>query len=141
MSNRLNGKLPKHMILRRRKRLRRRNHDTLPRVNPERIEVLHVTDRDAVIKLIPHHLIFNLFPPLQIFFHQNLRTIRKRRFQHLLKFLSIIGKATPLTPKRKGRTNHQWKSDFLGRSTRLGERIARRTLRASQARLGHLLFK
>ena len=51
-----------HLIFMVRQRLRRSHNDGIARVYTNRIEVLHVADRDAVIIAITHDLILDLFP-------------------------------------------------------------------------------
>ena len=52
--------------------LRGSDHDALTGMYPERIEVLHVTYGYAVVKAVTYHLIFNLLPSFQGFFHKYL---------------------------------------------------------------------
>ena len=41
-------------------------------MDAKRVEVLHIADRDAVVILITHHLVLDLFPPLETLLHQYL---------------------------------------------------------------------
>ena len=43
----------------------------------KRIEILHVTNSDAIVVFVPYDLIFNFFPTFQRFLHKNLRRIGK----------------------------------------------------------------
>ena len=54
-------------------RLRGGDDDALARVDAQRVEVLHVAHRDAVVVTVAHHLVFYLLPPLQALLHQHLR--------------------------------------------------------------------
>ena len=61
------------MIVIVRQRLRRRHHDTLARVNAQRVEILHVAHRYAVVICVADNLVLNLFPALERLLHQHLR--------------------------------------------------------------------
>jgi len=41
-------------------------------MDAQRVEVLHVADRDAVVEAVAHNLILDLFPALEGFLHQHL---------------------------------------------------------------------
>jgi len=53
--------------------LRRSDHDTLAGMDAERVEVLHVADRDAVVETVAHHLVLYLLPALERLLDQYLR--------------------------------------------------------------------
>ena len=52
--------------------LRGSNDNTLTGMDTERVEVLHIADRDTVVILITHHFVLDLFPPLETLLHQYL---------------------------------------------------------------------
>jgi hypothetical protein len=52
--------------------LRRRHHDGVARVHPHGVEILHVADRDAGPRGVPHHLVLDLAPSGERPLHQNL---------------------------------------------------------------------
>ena len=58
-------------------------------MDSQRIEIFHVTYRDAVVVLVTHHLIFYLFPSLDGFLHKDLTGIRKGIVCQLVEFLFI----------------------------------------------------
>ena len=62
-------------------------------MDAQRIEVLHITDRDAVVETIPHHFIFHFFPPLQALFHQHLGREREGFFNQHVQFFLIVAEA------------------------------------------------
>ena len=57
----------------RRQRLRRRDDDRLAGVDPQRIEVLHVADGDAVVARVAHDFVLDLLPAAQALLDQHLR--------------------------------------------------------------------
>jgi hypothetical protein len=60
------------MILRVGQGLRRCDHDVVPRVDPHPQHVLHVADDDAVVGAVAHYLVFNLLPPSEVLFNEDL---------------------------------------------------------------------
>ena len=76
----------------------RRSHDNaLSRMYSERVEVLHVADRDAVVILVPDHLVLDFLPALQGFLHENLRGERESLGTEFLELLVILAEAGPET--------------------------------------------
>ena len=55
------------------KGLGRGDHNALPGMDAERVEILHIADRDAVVVAVAHHFIFDFFPAAQGFLHEHLR--------------------------------------------------------------------
>ena len=66
------GRGPEHLVLPVRQALAGRDHDAIPRVDAQRVHVLHVAHRDAGVAGIPHDLVLNFPPALQVAFHQHL---------------------------------------------------------------------
>jgi len=62
-------------------------------MDTQRVEVLHVADRDTVVETVAHHLIFHFFPSLQTLFHQHLRREREGFFNQYIQFLLIVAEA------------------------------------------------
>src|SRR2546426_2027725 len=50
------------LVIRVAQSLGRRDDDRFARVDPHRIEILHVADRDAVVRGIAHHLVLEFLP-------------------------------------------------------------------------------
>ena len=46
--------------------------DTLPGVDTEGVEVLHITDRDAVIIAVTHDLVLDFLPSLEALLYEHL---------------------------------------------------------------------
>jgi hypothetical protein len=53
--------------------LSRSNYDRLTCMDSERVEVLHITDSDAVVITVTHYLILDLLPSLERLLDENLR--------------------------------------------------------------------
>ena len=66
-------KLAEQVVLMVGEGLRGSDHDTLAGMDSERVEVLHVADRDAVVVAVAHHLVFYLLPALEGLLYQHLR--------------------------------------------------------------------
>ena len=62
-------------------------------MNAEGVEVLHVTDGDAVVVLVAHHLVFYLFPAFQTFFHQYLWREREGFLSLCKEFFLVVAEA------------------------------------------------
>ncbi len=84
------GQLTEFVVFRVGQRLRRGYDDTFARMNPQRIEVLHITNRNTVIETIPDHLVFYFFPTFQTLFHKYLGRERKGFFHQNVQFLFIV---------------------------------------------------
>ena len=66
-------------------RLRWGDDDGLAGVDAHRVDVLHVTDGDAVVAPVAHHLVFNLLPAAQALLDQHLEhAIGKAAAQRLI---------------------------------------------------------
>ena len=64
MADNLDGKGTQLVILAIGKRLTGGYHNRLARMDAKGVEILHVTDGDAVVVFITHYLVFYLFPTL-----------------------------------------------------------------------------
>ncbi len=55
------------------------------------IDVFHVADRDAIVSLVPHNFVFNLFPVVQVLLNENLPydTLGEGRFRSFLHLLFV----------------------------------------------------
>ena len=67
------------MILLVGKRLRGTYHDGVARVNTNRIDVLHITDGNGGIVMIPHDLVFDFLEALDALLYEHLMHRRKRQ--------------------------------------------------------------
>ena len=69
-----NGSFTKHVIFFIRESLRRCHNNTVSSVDSKRIEVLHITNCDAIVVNIPHDFIFDFLPSQHTLLDKNLRT-------------------------------------------------------------------
>ena len=70
------------------------SHDNaLARMDAERVKVLHVTNRDAVIITVAHHLIFYLLPAAQALLYQHLRRERECLLGQFVQLLFVVAEA------------------------------------------------
>src|SRR5437016_14600971 len=70
--------MSEHVIFGVRQCLARSNNDAFSGMNTHGVDVFHVADRHAIIETVAHNLVFNFFPATQIFFDQDLWTMRQR---------------------------------------------------------------
>ena len=73
MPDNVDGGLPQEMVFVVGEGLRRGDDDAFAGMDPERVHVLHVADRDAVVEAVADHLVFDFLPPTQGFLHKDLR--------------------------------------------------------------------
>ncbi len=66
----------------------------------ERVEVLHIAHRYAVVKTVTHHFIFNLFPTLQRLLHEHLRRERQRLLDKGNKLLLVVAESAAESAER-----------------------------------------
>ena len=100
------------------KRLRRGDHDALAGMDAERVEILHVADRYAVVGTVPDNLVFDFLPAAQRLLDEHLRGERERLAGNFLELLLVIAESGPETAQRVGGADDYRISD-LARS-RLG---------------------
>ena len=63
--------------------LRWGDDDALPGVDPHRVEILHVADRDAVVHGVADDFVFDFLPALEIFLDEDLGGVSEGLFQGL----------------------------------------------------------
>ena len=97
-------------------RLRRSDNDGLSRMDAQRVEVLHVTDGDTVVKTVAHHLILHFFPSTQGFFHKHLRGEGESFLNQHIQFFFIVTEAGTQSTKRVCSTDNHRITQF-GSST------------------------
>ena len=89
----LYGKRTQLMVLTVRERLRRSDDDGLTRMDTKRVEVLHVTYRDAIVEAVTHHLVLDLLPALQRFLHKHLRGEREGFLGQFIQLFLVVAEA------------------------------------------------
>ena len=115
-----------HVVVLITKRLAWRHDNRVTRVHTERVKVLHVAHRNAVVAAVAHNLVLDLLPALHALFHKHLRAVCKRRVAETAQFLLVLGKATAQTAKRKGRTHNDREANSVRRRQRLIEVVRTR---------------
>ena len=114
MAHAFDGNVLQHFHLLFRQRTRRRNHNRLARVDAERIEILHRSDRETAVVGVADALKFNLFPTLQRLFDENLRRKRKSTLRQFDEGFLVAANAASKSAERVGRANHNRETDFTG---------------------------
>ena len=64
-------------------------------MDTEGVEVLHITDRDAVIIAVTHDLVLDFLPPLEALLYEHLRGEGKGLATQLIQLLLVVTEATP----------------------------------------------
>ena len=103
--------------------LARRHDDAVAGVDPHRVQVLHVADRDAVVRAVPHHLVLDFLPAHQRLFHQDLGDgagVEAAPYDDV-ELLWRLGDAAAGAPEGVGGADHQRQSELLGGAARLVE--------------------
>src|SRR5438477_13077137 len=95
--------------------LARSDDDALSSMDSQRIKVLHVTNCDAVVRLVPHDFIFHLFPAGEILLHQDLRRVGQGLFYSLPKSSFIFASTRAQSSQSKRDSDHHWIT-YLSRS-------------------------
>mmetsp|Transcript_18365 Transcript_18365/g.28644 ORF Transcript_18365/g.28644 Transcript_18365/m.28644 type:complete len:839 (-) Transcript_18365:393-2909(-) len=131
VAHHLHGRLAQHVVLVVRQRLAGRQHDGVPRVHAEGVEVLHVAHGDAVVAAVAHDLVLHLLPPLQALLHQDLRGQAEGLRGHLAQVRLVAADARAEAAEREGRADHDGEPDVVGHPHRLlhrGHRLGLRDL-------------
>ena len=84
------GNVPELVVFVVGERLGRRYHDAFARMDAQRVEIFHITDRDAVVVAVADDLIFNLLPALEGFFDQELGGEREGLFADFLELFLVV---------------------------------------------------
>jgi len=93
-----------------------RHHDAVSGVDTHGVQVFHVADGDAIVRAVPHHLVFDLFPTDQRAFQQYLGdgAGRETRTCEALEFLFGVGDTAAAAAQGIGGPDHQGKAHPLG---------------------------
>src|SRR5262245_2552797 len=117
MANNADGKLPQPMVIAVCERLTRRYDNAFARMDTKRVNVLHVADGDAIVRLVSHDLIFHFLPAIEVFFHQHLWRIGQASLDPFLQRLFVLAHARAQTSQRKRNSYHYRITDFGCRSS------------------------
>ena len=115
MTDNLDGKGTKLMILRIAQGLRRSDDDTLAGMDAQRVEVFHVANSDAVVVTVAHHLIFNFLPAFKALFNQHLRREREGFLGQSVELFFIVTEATAQSTQRISGTDDDRIAQFGSR--------------------------
>ncbi len=107
---------PQLVILGVREGLRGGDDDALPRVDPHRVEVLHVADRDAVVEGVAHNLILDLFPAGEALLDEHLRSRGESALEHGAERAGAVRRAAPLSAEGVGGAYHDRVADRFSRA-------------------------
>ena len=98
------------------------HHDALSGMNAHRIKVFHIADGDAIVVAVAHHLVFDLFPALEILLDQDLRGVGKAFGGQLTQFLLVAADPRAQPAQGVGDADHHRVADLLGDLHRLRHR-------------------
>ena len=87
-------------------------------MDPERVEILHVTDRDAVVVAVANHLIFNLFPAFERLLDENLRGEGEGLLADFLELLLSVAESGSQAAKGVGSPDDQRETEIFRRGFR-----------------------
>ncbi len=102
-------------------RLGGRHNDTIAGMDPHRIDIFHITYRNAVSTGIPHHLIFNLLPSSDTALDQALTHPAQAQpvGTDIPQFFFVMGDTAPASPQGIGRTDHHGITNLCGKFHRM----------------------
>ena len=113
MAHDLDGERTQLVILAIGQSLRRSDDDTLTRMDAQRVEVLHVADRDAVVVAVAHHLVLYLLPALEALLHQHQGREREGLLAEAGQLLLVVCEATTQSAQRIGSTDDDGVAELL----------------------------
>ena len=104
-----------HLVLLVAQCLGRCHHDAVPGVHAHRVDVLHVADRDAVARAVPHDLVLDFLPARDAALHQHLAHPGKPQavLQDFLQLQLVVGDAPAGTAQGVGGPQHHRIADGL----------------------------
>ena len=90
-------------------------------MDAERVHVLHVTDRDAVVEAVADHFVFNFFPAAEGFLHEHLRREGEGLLRHGVQLGLVLAEAGAQAAQRISRADDDRITDLAGRGAGLFE--------------------
>mmetsp|Transcript_6523 Transcript_6523/g.18479 ORF Transcript_6523/g.18479 Transcript_6523/m.18479 type:complete len:415 (-) Transcript_6523:148-1392(-) len=115
--------LPHTVVVPIRESLAGGHHDRLPGVDAERVQVLHVTHRHAVVVRVPHNLVLHLLPPLHGTLYKDLRGRRQRARGQQPEGGLVLADAGAQAAKSEGAPHHDGVANGLRRRRRRLHRV------------------
>jgi hypothetical protein len=105
-------------------------------VDAHRVDVLHVTDGDAVVPSVTHHLVFDLLPAAQVLFDQHLgHAVCEGATQRLVEIGLDLDDAAALTTQGEAHAQHHGETDLASRGAGFVGRAAGTAARGGHADL------
>ena len=83
-------------------------------MHTQRVEVLHVAHRDAIVAAVANDLVLDLLPAAQVLVDEHLLRDREGLGALLAQLLFCIGEPRTQPAQGKGCSHEHWKADFLG---------------------------
>ena len=104
-----------HLVLLVAQRLGRSHNDGISCVHAHRVDVLHITNCDAVACAITHHLVLDLFPSRDAALYKDLSHTGKPQavLQDLHQLMGIMGDTAAASSQRVRRTEHYRVADLV----------------------------
>ena len=104
-----------HLVLLVAEGLGGRNHDRVARMHADRIQVLHVADRDHIARAVAHDLVLNLLPARNAALHEYLSHAGEAKavLQNLDEGAAVFRNAAAAAAERVRRAQHDRIADFL----------------------------
>ena len=138
MADRPEGDLPQGEIVSIRQGLGRCHHDRLPGVDPQRVEVFHVADADAVVGMVTDDLVLHLLPARQILLDEHLGRGREGLRGHAAELRLVPGDSRSTAAEREAGAHHHRIPDPASdpqRRDRVARRPAARNLEADRTQV------
>ena len=114
MAHDLDGEFAQIVVVLVRQGLRGSHHDRFAGVDAERIEILHVADRYAVVEAVADHFVFHFLPSFERFLHQHLWRERQSFFCQLDQLSLVVAEAAAKTAQSVGRAYYHRESEPTG---------------------------
>ena len=105
MADDADGDLPELVVLVVGQCLRGSDDDTLPGVDAEGVEVLHIADRDAVVVAVTDDLVLDFLPALEALLDEHLGREGEGLAAELVQLLLVVAEATAEPTEGIGRTD------------------------------------
>jgi hypothetical protein len=113
MSDDPDGSCAEHVVVLVGESLRGSNDDGVTSVNTKRVEVLHVTNGNAVVLAITNNFVLDLLPALHTALNKNLRAGGEGLIAEVDVLFHVLGETTAESSKRVGGTDNDGETDLL----------------------------
>ncbi|GKT45601.1 LOW QUALITY PROTEIN: uncharacterized protein ColSpa_05782 [Colletotrichum spaethianum] len=113
VADNVDSRSTKHVVVFVRQGLRGSNNDGVTSVNTERVKVLHIAHRDAVVLGITNDLVLNLLPALHTALDEHLRAGSEGLVAEVEQLGLVVGEATAKTTKSVGSSDNDGEANVL----------------------------